>query len=69
MKDLKTRTFDLVLYINRLPLVVGEVKTPVRDAISWQDGIAGWPRSMSRLNLSADWALCFGNPLVRKPSS
>ncbi len=30
--------FDLVLYINGLPLVVGEVKTPVRDAISWQDG-------------------------------
>ncbi|MGV6853185.1 MAG: type I restriction endonuclease subunit R [bacterium] len=32
--------FDLVLYINGLPLVVGEVKTPVRDAISWQDGAA-----------------------------
>jgi len=30
--------FDLVLYVNGLPLVVGEVKTPVRDAISWQDG-------------------------------
>jgi len=30
----------LVLYINGLPLVVGEVKTPVRDAISWQDGAA-----------------------------
>ena len=32
--------FDLVLYANGLPLVVGEVKTPVRDAISWQDGAA-----------------------------
>lgn len=32
--------FDLVLYINGMPLVVGEVKTPVRDAISWQDGAA-----------------------------
>ena len=32
--------FDLVLYINGLPLVVGEVKTPVRDTISWQDGAA-----------------------------
>ncbi len=32
--------FDLVFYINGLPLVVGEVKTPVRDAISWQDGAA-----------------------------
>ena len=30
--------FDLVFYVNGLPLVVGEVKTPVRDAISWQDG-------------------------------
>jgi len=30
--------FDLVLFVNGLPLVVGEVKTPVRDAISWQDG-------------------------------
>lgn len=32
--------FDLVLYVNGLPLVVGEVKTPVREAISWQDGAA-----------------------------
>jgi|GEM_PF-42631 len=32
--------FDLVLYINGMPLGVGEVKTPVRDAISWQDGAA-----------------------------
>lgn len=32
--------FDLVLYVNGLPLVVGEVKTPVWDAISWQDGAA-----------------------------
>jgi len=31
--------FDLVLFVNGLPLVVGEVKTPVRQAISWQ---AGW---------------------------
>lgn len=30
--------FDLVLFVNGLPLVVGEVKTPVREAISWQDG-------------------------------
>lgn len=30
--------FDLVLFVNGMPLVVGEVKTPVRDAISWQDG-------------------------------
>lgn len=32
--------FDVVLFVNGLPLVVGEVKTPVRDAISWQDGAA-----------------------------
>ena len=32
--------FDLVLFVNGIPLVVGEVKTPVRDAISWQDGAA-----------------------------
>lgn len=36
--------FDLVLYINGLPLVVGEVKTPVRNAISWQDGAADFLR-------------------------
>jgi len=28
--------FDLVFFVNGIPLVVGEVKTPVRDAISWQ---------------------------------
>ncbi len=32
--------FDLVLFVNGIPLVVGEVKTPVRDAVSWQDGAA-----------------------------
>lgn len=36
----KDAFFDLVLYVNGMPLVVGEVKTPVRDAISWQDGAA-----------------------------
>jgi type I restriction enzyme R subunit len=30
--------FDLVGFVNGIPLVVGEVKTPVREAISWQDG-------------------------------
>lgn len=34
----KKAFFDLVLYVNGIPLVVGEVKTPVRAAISWQDG-------------------------------
>lgn len=36
----KNAFFDLVLYVNGIPLVVGEVKTPVRIAISWQDGAA-----------------------------
>lgn len=36
----KNAFFDLVLYVNGIPLVVGEVKTPVRAAISWQDGAA-----------------------------
>ena len=36
--DAKNASFDLVLYVNGIPLVVGEVKTPVRMAISWQDG-------------------------------
>jgi type I restriction enzyme R subunit len=30
--------FDLVLFVNGIPLVVGEAKTPTRDAISWFDG-------------------------------
>lgn len=30
--------FDLVLFVNGIPLVVGEVKTPTREAISWFDG-------------------------------
>ena len=29
---------DIVLYVNGIPLVIGEVKTPVRPAISWLDG-------------------------------
>ena len=29
---------DIVLYINGIPIVVGEVKTPIRPAISWLDG-------------------------------
>ena len=36
----KNAFFDLVLYVNGIPLVVGEVKTPVRASISWQDGAA-----------------------------
>jgi type I restriction enzyme R subunit len=32
------KRFDVVLYVNGIPLVVGELKTPTRDAISWVDG-------------------------------
>ncbi len=32
--------FDIVLYINGMPLVVGEVKTATRPSVSWQDGAA-----------------------------
>ena len=32
------KRFDLVLYVNGVPLVVGEAKTPVRPAVSWVDG-------------------------------
>ena len=34
------RRFDLVLFVNGIPLVVGEAKTPVRPAVSWVDGAA-----------------------------
>ena len=32
--------FDVVLLVNGIPLVIGEVKTPVRPAVSWLDGAA-----------------------------
>lgn len=32
--------FDIVLYVNGIPLVVGEVKTATRPSITWQDGAA-----------------------------
>jgi len=35
----KEKRFDIVFYINGLPLIVGEVKTPVRPAITWADGV------------------------------
>ena len=34
------RRFDLVFFVNGIPLVVGEAKTPVRPAVSWVDGAA-----------------------------
>jgi type I restriction enzyme R subunit len=34
------KRFDLVMWCNGLPLVIGEAKTPVRSAYSWIDGAA-----------------------------
>lgn len=34
----ETKIPDLVFYVNGIPLVIGEAKTPVRPAISWLDG-------------------------------
>lgn len=34
----ETKIPDIVLFVNGIPLVVGEVKTPVRPAVSWLDG-------------------------------
>ena len=34
------RRFDIVGYVNGIPLVIGEAKTPVRPAVSWVDGAA-----------------------------
>ena len=32
------KRFDLVFYVNGVPLVVGEAKTPTRPAVTWVDG-------------------------------
>lgn len=34
----ETKIPDIVMFINGIPLVVGEAKTPVRPAVSWFDG-------------------------------
>jgi type I restriction enzyme R subunit len=34
----ETKIPDIVMFVNGIPLVVGEAKTPVRPAISWFDG-------------------------------
>jgi type I restriction enzyme R subunit len=38
MRAGQERRFDIVLYVNGMPLVVGEAKTPVRPSESWLDG-------------------------------
>ncbi len=37
IKARETKIPDIVLFVNGIPLVVGEVKTPVRPAVSWFD--------------------------------
>jgi type I restriction enzyme R subunit len=34
----ETKIPDIVMFINGIPVVVGELKTPVRPAVSWYDG-------------------------------
>lgn len=34
----ETKIPDIALFVNGIPLVIGEVKTPVRPAVSWLDG-------------------------------
>jgi len=34
----ETKIPDIVLFVNGIPLVVGEAKTPVRPSVSWYDG-------------------------------
>ena len=34
----ETKIPDIVMFVNGIPLVVGEAKTPVRPAVSWLDG-------------------------------
>ncbi|WP_240507886.1 type I restriction endonuclease subunit R [Algoriphagus faecimaris] len=36
----ETKIPDIVLFINGIPVVVGEAKTPIRPGISWLDGAA-----------------------------
>lgn len=34
----ETKIPDIAMYVNGIPLVIGEAKTPVRPAVSWLDG-------------------------------
>lgn len=55
------RRMDIVLLVNGMPLVVGEVKTPVRPAVSWADGakdfVSDYWKSIP--NLFVPNVLCF----------
>jgi type I restriction enzyme R subunit len=38
VRNRETKIPDIVLFVNGMPVVVGEAKTPVRPAVSWLDG-------------------------------
>ncbi|MDR1170727.1 MAG: HsdR family type I site-specific deoxyribonuclease [Prevotellaceae bacterium] len=38
VRNRETKIPDIVLFINGIPVVIGEMKTPVRPAVSWLDG-------------------------------
>src|SRR4051794_29268360 len=40
LKSGPEKRFDIVGYINGMPLVLGEAKSPVRKAVTWVDGAA-----------------------------
>jgi type I restriction enzyme R subunit len=49
------KRLDLVLLINGFPIAVGELKTPVRNAITWMDGagdIAAYEKSIPQIFVS-----------------
>ena len=39
VRNRETKRPDVVLFVNSLPLVVGETKTPVLSAVSWLDSV------------------------------
>lgn len=46
------KRLDIVLLVNGFPMVIGEVKTPVRNAVTWLDGagdIANYERSIPQM--------------------
>jgi type I restriction enzyme R subunit len=49
------KRFDIVLLVNGFPISVGELKTPVRNAITWMDGagdIAAYEKSVPQMFVS-----------------
>ena len=49
------KRLDIVLLINGIPVVIGELKTPVRQAISWADGagdISAYEKSIPQMFVS-----------------